>query len=259
MKNNNSKDSLGDRMKKAEDTFRFKVPPRSPLIIRIDGKAFHSLTKRCKRPSDTDVVDCMEATAKELCSKISSVKLAYVQSDEISLLVTPYEDFNTQAWFDGNIQKIVSISASIASTTFTKKSLEIKDSIDKKDILYCNAYEKFGNTPALFDSRIFTLPENDIVNYFLWRQQDATRNSVQMLARSLFSHKECNNKNCTELKNMCIVQKNINWESTPTSFKRGFCIIKKKNEIGRSKWTTDKEIPIFSEDRDYIKNLIPVT
>ncbi len=252
-----NKDSLGDRMKNFEDSFRFKVPPRMPLIIRCDGKAFHSLTKRCKRPYDMDVVDCMEATAKELCMKISSVKLAYVQSDEISLLVTPYEDFNTQCWFDGNIQKIVSISASIASTTFTKKSLEIKDSIDKNDILYCNAYEKFGNAPALFDSRMFVLPENDVVNYFLWREQDSIRNSIQMLARSLFSHKECNNKNCSQLQDMCMEQKQVNWNDMPTAFKRGFCIVKKENDAGRMKWETDKEIPVFSQDRDYINKLIP--
>lgn len=267
MKNNknnkSSSDELGDRAKAYENVFRGKLPGRMPFIIRCDGKAFHTLTKKCIRPYDTDIVECMEAAAKELCKQISSAKLAYVQSDEISILVTPYEELNTQPWFDGNIQKIVSIASSIASTQFTKKSIELKNVFDKNQVLYCNAYEKFGNQPGLFDARVFVLPENDVNNIFYWRQKDAERNSIQMLASSLYSHKELDGKVCKELKEMC-TKKNRPWESEPTAFKRGFCIKKSPRNTEtangttvRMSWAADKEIPMFSQDKSYIQSLIP--
>jgi len=254
-----SKDSLGDRMKSFEDCYRVKLPQRMPVVLRIDGKAFHSYTKGCKRPFDDNLVNCMNETAKYLCENIQGVKIGYVQSDEISLLLNNYETLNTQSWFDNNIIKMVSISSAMASAKFTS----ISDTI-------------FGKTKmAMFDSRAFILPVDDVCNYFLWRQQDCTRNSVQMLARTLYSHKECNNKNNSQLQEMCF-QKGINWNDCPTQQKRGRCIIKsefvKNNDpdfvpqpgvhyleppqVIRRKWIVDNEIPIFSENRDYINNLV---
>jgi tRNA(His) 5'-end guanylyltransferase len=250
------KDSLGNRIKKYEDVFRTKLPIRMPVIIRCDGKAFSSLTRSCIRPYDKDVVECMEAAAMKLCREVSSVALAYVQSDEISILMLPYADLNTQPYFDGNIQKIVSVTASMASTAFMMKSLEIKNAIDKHGKVHETAYEKFGNKPPLFDSRIFVLPESEVVNALLWRQQDASRNSIQMLARALYSHSECNNKNSSQLQDMCVA-KGRNWNDEPTSFKRGFCIRKEPDANGRMKWKTDFDIPVFSQDREYISNLFP--
>ena len=250
-----SKDSLGDRMKSYEDSFRNYLPMRMPVIIRIDGKAFHSYTKGCKKPVDEALVNAMNETAIYLCKNIQGAQLAYVQSDEISLLLVNYQTIDTQSWFENNLQKMASVSASMAAAMFTSLSPSIFD----------------GNMKlATFDSRVFVLPKEDVCNYFIWRQQDATRNSVQMLARSLYSHKECNNKNNSELQEICW-QKGHNWNDCPTSQKRGRCIVKQKVlkqtdycdkqtgqvlTVERSVWAVDNEIPVFSDDRMYISNYV---
>jgi tRNA(His) 5'-end guanylyltransferase len=193
--------------------------------------------------------------------------VAYVQSDEISLLLNNYKEIDTQPWFENNLQKMVSVSAGMASAVFTSLSAKI-----------------FGGTYkiAIFDSRAFILPKEEVNNYFLWRQQDATRNSVQMLARTLYSHKELNNKNNSQLQELCF-QKGFNWNDCPTSQKRGRCIVKKEivkmgtvrpylDKSGnlvmpsdraireahtvRKVWEVDNEIPIFSDDKSYIEKYV---
>lgn len=258
-----SNDSLGDRMKSYEDAYRTKLPIRMPVIMRIDGRAFHTYTAGCKKPVDQGLVDCMNDTAIALCEEVQGCKVAYVQSDEISLLLTNYETVDTQSWFENNLQKMVSISAAVASVTFTEGSWKIWGSQTS-----VSGDEHSITQPALFDSRAFVMPKEDVCNYFLWRQQDATRNSVQMLARSLYSHKECTDKNNSELQEMCF-QKGINWNDCPIPQRRGRCIIKKSvpgsainkktQEVvrfQRSEWTVDNEIPIFSADRKYIDRFV---
>lgn len=248
-----SNDSLGDRMKSYESSFRHTLPIRLPVILRIDGKAFHTYTKNCKRPVDENLIYCMDETAKYLCKNIQGAQIAYVQSDEISILINNYQALDTQPWFDNNVQKMVSISAGMASAYFTMQSSRIFDGTPKL---------------AVFDSRAFLVPSEDVVNYFLWRQQDATRNSVQMLARTLYSHKELLGKVNSDLQEMCF-QKGHNWNNCATSQKRGRCIIKSKvmregknprtGEIipsERTEWIVDNEIPIFSQDRNYIKQYV---
>lgn len=262
-----SNDNLGDRMKSYEDAYRAQLPIRLPVIIRIDGKAFHTYTAECKRPLDEGLVKCMNLTAIELCRQIQGTQIAYVQSDEISLLLTNYATTDTQSWFENNLQKMVSVAASIAGVTFTMNSDEIWGSDDYQSCagdMHSFPIQK----PAYFDARAFILPKEEVCNYFLWRQQDATRNSVQMLARSLYSHKECTDKNNSELQEMCF-QKGVNWNDVPIPQKRGRCIVKRSvpgtatnKKTGdvvsfmRSEWTPDNEIPIFSVDRKYIDRFV---
>ena len=121
----------------------------------------------------------------------------------------------------------------------------------------------------MFDARAFILPREEVCNYFIWRQQDATRNSIQMVAQSNFSHKELQGKSCNVLQCMLHEQKGINWNDYSTVYKRGSCIIKiedginQYDEVGnicgytkRTKWIVDKEIPIFIQDRDYINKYV---
>jgi len=244
----NDNDSLGDRMKGYENAFRPFFPSRLPVIVRVDGKAFHTYTAKCVKPFDNKLIDVMDQTALMLCKTVSGAKMAYIQSDEISILVHGYEGLETQPWFGGNINKIISVTAAVASATFTSLSPGIfEDGIIK---------------PAIFDSRAFILPEADVCNYFLWRQQDATRNSIQSLARSMYSHKECNHKNTSQLQELTF-QKGVNWNDIETRYKRGRCVVKKdvtheeQREgspfaIVRSKWVVDNEIPVFSQDRNYV-------
>lgn len=242
-----SEDILGDRIKTYENAYRIKLPPRIPIIIRLDGIAWHSYTKGLKRPLDENLVECLNETALHLCKKIEGAKVAYLQSDEITILIHN-PSFLVNSWFDNNLQKIVSASAAKASAYFTSISHKV-----------------FGTTKlAEFDARGFVIPADEVTNAFLFRQQDATRNSIQSLARSLASHKECNNKDSNELQELCW-QKGVNWNDLPTSQKRGRCAVKIKYahtgidprtgntvETLRSKWIIDNNIPIFSKDRNYI-------
>ena len=237
------KDSLGDRMKSFyENAYRIHLPMRIPLIIRNDGRSFHNYLKGCKRPFDENVIHAMNIVATELCKEIQGAKIAYTQSDEISILVINYTSLESEAWFQNNIQKMASVSAGIASSVMTEESIKIFGKIKR----------------AVFDSRVFLTPVEDTNNYFYFRQQDATRNSVQMAARAIYSHKECNNKNNSQLQEM-LFQKGINWNNLPTSQKRGRCIIKRqfeKNGAIRNEWVVDNEIPIFSQNKNYIEDLM---
>lgn len=280
----NNKDSLGDRMKGYENISRIYLTRRTPIIIRIDGKAFHSFTRGFARPFDDVLVKSMQDTAKYLCENIMGCKLAYTQSDEISLLLVDYEKLETQAWFDNNLQKMVSVAASIATMAFNKfftnnvknEIMEYKASLVPQSVELQEKIKKYYDTlkqalekGAMFDARAFILPKEEVNNYFVWRQQDATRNSIQMVAQSNFSQKELQGKNCNVLQDMLHEQKGINWNDYPTVYKRGSCIIKvydviiQYDEVGnicgsteRTKWIVDKEIPIFTQDRNYINKYV---
>lgn len=178
---------MGDRFKGYERVSDHCLVRRSPVIIRLDGQAFHTLTRILEKPFDRKFADCMYETAESLCRYIQGAKLAYIQSDEISILLTDYEEITTDAWFDNRVNKIVSLSASRASLSFSAR---------------------FGSW-GLFDSRAFNIPENDVTNYFVWRQKDAERNSLQSLAQSLFSHKSLQGLNSSALQEKLFTEKGI--------------------------------------------------
>ena len=271
-------DSLGDRMKGYENAYRLYLPRRLPVIIRIDGRAFHTFTRGFKRPFDEVLQTAMQLTAKKLCEEVSGCKLAYVQSDEISMLVTNNDSIETQPWFDNNLQKLVSLSAAIATlefnrvfdecvwTWYTKKLDEAVDesgnpvSMDEADKRAEEWYTLKKNS-ATFDARAFVLPEDEVCNYFIWRQQDAVRNSIQMVAQSLYSHKELQNKNQSDLQEL-IHAKGINWNNYPVPCKRGACVVRMEQLIDgivRNKWMIDLEIPTFTKNRAYIENTFSKT
>lgn len=244
-------DALGDRMKQYEDAYRIYLPRRMPVIIRVDGRAFHTLTRGFQKPFDTFFHSIMLLTTKELCEAVEGVKMAYTQSDEISLLLTNDDDINTEPWFGNNLQKLVSLSASIATLAFNKYySEELYHDFEDNIEPYVDGIFK-----AQFDARAFVLPKEEVVNYFIWRQQDAVRNSIQMVAQSMYSHKELLNKNCNQLQEM-IFQKGVNWNDYETRYKRGLCYVKKPVQIGeitRNKFVADLDIPIFIQNREYIE------
>ena len=280
----NNKDSLGDRMKGYENISRIYLTRRTPVIIRIDGKAFHSFTHGFAKPFDDILIKSMQDISKYLCENIMGCKLAYTQSDEISLLLIDYEKLGTQAWFDNNLQKMVSVAASMATMAFNKffmrevleEEFEWKAGFTPQSVMIQERHQKYIdnlktaiNKGAMFDARAFILPKEEVNNYFIWRQQDATRNSIQMVAQNNFSHKELQGKSCNALQDMLHEQKGINWNDYPTVYKRGSCIIKvydgiiQYDEVGnicgyteRTKWIVDKEIPIFTQDRDYINKYV---
>lgn len=240
---------LPDRMKKYEEAARVEFPRRMPLIIRVDGKAFSKLTSSLPdKPFNRDFISVMETVATALCMEVQGAELAYSQSDEVSVLVHNYKTFDSEPWFDNQLQKIVSVSAAVASAAFTAKSWRMwqksPEDIECTDI-----------KPAYFDARAFVLPEGEVANYFMWRQQDAVRNSVQMHARSLFSHKECHGKNVVTMKEMCAAAGSP-WENLTPTIRKGRCV--KKNYVNgvRMGWHVDTDIPMFGEKRSYIESLL---
>lgn len=247
-------DELGNRMKMHyESRTRTFLPRRSYVILRLDGKCFHSYVKGLERPFDSGLVEDMNSLAIHLCKTIQGAKLAYVQSDEISVLVTDFDTLTTDAWFNYAVDKMCSISASIATSHFNKLRLlrKIKETCSEGDDYFVPLELVLSSKEANFDSRTFTIPsKTEVQNYFIWRQQDATRNSISSVAQSLYSHKELENKNTSIMQEM-IFQKGQNWNDFPDGLKRGRLVIKNDNGL---------EVigaPQFSKDQDFLKNLIP--
>jgi len=222
-----SKDGLdiGDRMKRYEAVSAWVLPRRIPVILRLDGRAFHTITrKRFGRAWSMEFVDQMIETAKTVMADIQGCEVCYCQSDEISFLLTDYKKISTDAWFGYDARKMISISASLASAVFSR--------LHGKNIC--------------FDSRVFSLPQDEVVNYFIWRQIDATRNAIQMAGRESYSHKELTNKSCKVIQEM-LFQKGINFDKLPVVRKRGFCIVGDQ---------LDLNIPIFTKDRSYLDKFV---
>ena len=277
------KTSLGDRMKNNyENISRYYLTRRMPVIIRIDGKVFHTFTKGFKKPFDDVLVKTMQDTMKYLCENIQGCVIGYTQSDEISLVLTDYAELTTDAWFGNNLQKMCSVSASMATMAFNKF---YRDNLDKWGFEnFPDPYEGLQTKPvspmvmeqariymhnydkAMFDSRVFTIPREEVCNYLIWRQQDATRNSIQSVGQANFNQKELHCKSCNDIQDMLMTQKDINWNDYPTTLKRGSCCIKtviqdpdvdiKDGAYPISKWVIDNEIPIFTQDRNYVERLI---
>jgi tRNA(His) guanylyltransferase len=221
-------DSLGDRMKSYEAALDLTLLPRSPVIVRVDGRAFHSWTRGMMRPFDPTLIGWMDSAAVALCEELQTAQLAYVQSDEISVLLHGYKRHESQPLFGNRLQKLCSVAASVAAAEMTAVS----------------------GRRAYFDARAFVLPEAEVTNYFLWRQNDASRNSLQMLARSLASHKECDGLGQAELQELCF-SRGQNWNDLSVSLKRGRCAVRNTFEREgaiRHMWSIDNEIPIWRGD-----------
>lgn len=255
-------DDLGIRMKTYyEQVSKTTLLRRMPVAIRIDGKAFHTFTRGFEKPFDTSLVNVMQQTTKKLCENIQNCVFGYTQSDEITLILVDYKDINTAAWFNYEVQKLCSISASMATLYFNKffkqsvEEFDINSIIQEKEVdnyKLSNSYKRALNTGAMFDSRCFNIPKEEVCNLIYWRQLDATRNSIQMVGQANFSHKELQGLTCNKIQDKLLTEKDINWNNYPTYLKRGTSCLKKDSE-----WVLDMNMPILKgEDRKYIEDLI---
>lgn len=239
------KTSIGDRMKRYEIVPRTSLTPRMPMILRVDGRAFHTYVKLLHHgasetsPWNPVIRDAMTDVARALMREIAGAKLAYLQSDEVSVLVTDYDSLTTQAWFNGVAQKICSVTASAATMAFNNN---IRDYVDQ------GLPAEMFPTTATFDSRCFVVPKEDVCNYFVWRQQDATRNSVSMLAQANFDHAELQGKSWSAMQEMLHSEKGINWNDCDVWQKRGWCV----DREGVVNW----DIPIFTKDHGFIESCV---
>ncbi len=254
------KDSLGDRMKADyENRTRFLLPRRTYTLIRVDGKSFHRYTRGCARPFDTGLMEDMDTAALALCENIEGAQFAFVQSDEISVLVTDFGSTQTEAWFNSSVQKLASLSASLATAHFN--AARVRRTPDAE--------------LAYFDSRAFTIPDSmEVENYFIWRQQDATRNSVSMTAQAHFPHGRLQGVSVDQMQEMLWSEKNLNWNDLPGGFKRGRCIVRRRvirdveyqdkrtgetrTVIGVERRVWEQAVPpVFTRERDWLRAQIP--
>lgn len=247
-------DQLGDRMKECyEGANKPKLTRRTPVIIRLDGCHFHTYARGFKKPYDPLLAEAMRQTMLFLCESVQGCVLGYTQSDEITLVLTDYATLTTEAWFGYDIQKVVSVSASLAAMEFNRVFAELHAAALAKGDLECEpAYQAALAKGAYFDSRAFNVPKEEVTNCVLWRQIDAERNSVSSNAQALFSQKQLEGKSVREQKSM-LESKGVVWGELPTCEKRGCCAVRDAS----GKWVIDLEIPRFVEEgRDYIERLI---
>ena len=228
----------------------YALTRRTPVIIRIDGRAFHTFTKNITKPYDKIFHEAMNNTMQYLCKEIQGAKFGYTQSDEISILVIDYDTLETDAWFDYRIQKMCSIAASMATMRFNQVFRENVANYSQGRVMddYIKSLCLARNKGAMFDARCFNIPEEEVANYFISRQQDATRNALQMLGQTYFSHKDLNHKSGKDIQEMLHEKEGINFNDMSTEFKRGVGA-RKLND-----WKIDSDIPIFTQDRDYIED-----
>ena len=217
-------EDIGNRIKSNyENRAKNFLTRRIPVIIRVDGKSFSKFCNRFEKPYSYPLNTMLCSVLKYLCENIQGAKFGERHSDEISILVTDFDTLTTDAYFDYSVQKICSITASMATSEFCRQ-LIINNEKSIKPVLFVE--EKWPT----FDSRCFNIPEDEISNYFWWRNIDCTRGSINMLAQSKFSHKELQNKNCKEMQEMIFNKFNINWNDLPQFQKTGFICTRKNAE-----------------------------
>src|SRR4029079_56919 len=210
---------LGERMKAYEEVFRQRLLIRTPAVIRLDGKAFHTLTRKCEKPFDVKLNTAMKDAVIALLDEVPA-RMAYMQSDEISLLFIDYNKFESMQWFDGVVQKISSVSASIMGAEFSLR----------------------WGSPGYFDGRVCSIPERDIIIYFIWRQQDCRRNAISSAAQSVFSPKQLHGKN-SDLMIAMLELADKPLQSFPEKLIRGTVVVRGEAQTA----------PVFSENREWFR------
>ena len=273
------RDDLGVRMKEFyEQIPKTKLMRRTPVAIRIDGKAFHTFTRGFQKPFDEVLMKSMQETMQYLCENIQDCVFGYTQSDEITLILVDYKKLTSSAWFDYEVQKLCSISASMATMAFNKffyqevlewyNKMKPTTLADEQNVVsQAQVYKKAAEKGAMFDARCFNIPKEEVTNLVYWRQLDAARNSVQMVGQANFSHAELQNKTCSNIQDMLMLQKGINWNDFPIDCKRGAACIKtgvmvcgaSLDDVLHDEWVIDKKMPILKgEDREYLDKLVYV-
>ena len=204
--------ALDIRMKRYEHAFRQYLPRRTYTLMRLDGRAFHSYLKDAERPVDFPFMAAMDLVAIRLCEEIMGARFAYVQSDEISLLLTDFDTHQTEPWFGGNMNKLLSIPPSMASGYLSRLRPE----------------------PApipQFDCRVWTMSDPvEVANYFVWRQRDAVRNSIQMVGQHYFTQAQLFGQSTDQIQEMLFAQHGVNWSQFPVGAKRGRLVFKDVSE-----------------------------
>lgn len=257
---------LAKRMKDYEMRDRYFLQKRIPVAIRVDMRAGHTFTKGFERPFDKVFMKSMQETAKYMCENMGNAKFAYVQSDEITIILVDYDTLETDCWFNYRTDKLCSISASMATMAFNRffaqevdkwgvetfdwewyeggtNDPEVANSPEWK---LSEIYSKAIKKGAMFDARCFNISKEEVTNLIYWRQLDATRNSIQMVGQAYFSHDELQDKTCNMIQDMLMTKYGINWNDFTVPCKRGTACIKVATKVTEN---IKREPQPFGEDR----------
>lgn len=269
-------DPMGERLKSYERVAENVLPSRLPVIIRLDGNSFSRLTKvlKLEKPFDERFNRAMDAAAIAVLEYCSGAQVAYVQSDEITVLLRNDQTHETTPFLANRTQKIASLTASTASVVFNQ-------------VLARELGLDVGDGPqAIFDARVFVVPSAEVNNAFLWRQLDAFKNSVGSVAYwglvkkygRKSAQKMLHGKSTAQRQELIFQEFGFNFNDLPAHWKRGRCIVRKTYEVPvadlmpapqferlvasgelqpgqttmRSSWVVDRDIPRFNHDKGYI-------
>lgn len=221
---------IATRMKRYEAASHPQLLPRTPLFIRVDGRAFHTYTRNLVRPYDPHFMDAMVHATQVTSADMQGFKLAYTQSDEATFMLTDYDTLTSSGWFDYDLSKVVSITAAMFTAHFNDAMR--------------------GRTADLgvFDARAFSVPRPDAPNVFVWRQQDWERNSLSMLVRAHFTHRDCLNRNRVELHEM-LHSKGVNWATDLTPREKNGTFINVGGGVSHDVWS-------YADLDDYLTSVI---
>ena len=254
-------DSLGDRQKDYEAAYDSKIIRRTPVMVRVDGRSFHRVCKKLKKPYEPLLLEAMAHTMFFVVSEMAGAVFAYQQSDEITFVLRNDQSLDSEAWYGNRIQKIASITGSLATLGFNNAIRELGTKLDLSG-------------DALFDARVWGMPTiSEVVNNLIWRQQDCTRNSISGAAQAVVGKKfgkktalkmlhGLSSKDKIEMMlNDCGI---VFEEEFPSAFRMGVgaykipMIIPTKDgeNSTRKKWTIDWDLPNFVTERDFVYNLI---
>lgn len=268
-----------ERMKGYEKSSSNYLVKKVPVIIRLDGRAFKTLTKDLHKPYDEVILSCIQDTMKYLCENIQGCVFGYTQSDEITLVLTDYENLDSCAWFDYNAQKLASVSASMATYAFIMAFIKSICYFNDKDTSYAEILSSTIRKNISFDARAFNVPKEDVINNIIWRQQDCINNSIISIGRTIYSHDELVGKSQKNILHM-LEDKYVYWNDYSNAIKYGVCCYKngKKTEDGylrrvfedgsfvykdnwvgkeKPKWVVDFiNVPDFSENKGYLYHIL---
>ena len=268
-----------ERMKGYEKSSSNYLVKKVPVIIRLDGRAFKTLTKDLHKPYDEVILSCMQDTMKYLCENIQGCVFGYTQSDEITLVLTDYENLDSCAWFDYNAQKLASVSASMATYEFIMSFIKSICYFNDKDTSYAEILSSTIRKNISFDARALNVPKEDVINNIIWRQQDCINNYIISIGRTHYSHDELVGKTQKCILHM-LEDKYVYWEDYSNAIKYGVCCYKngkktedgylrrvfedgffvyKNNWVGKEKpkWIVDFiNVPEFSENKGYLYHIL---
>lgn len=252
---------LGDRMKQYERAYDTYMPSRLPVIIRIDGKGFSRFTKKiqAKKPFDSWFSDSMAQAMLETAEKIEGCVFAYTQSDEMTFVIKNDQSEESTPWFGNRIQKLTSVASSFVTATFNQRLFRLLE----KDVPL-----------AYFDARVFIVPSwQEAINCLVWRQNDATKNSISAACYYEVARKPDRGKkqarklmhglNQKQQQELLFQETGINWNNYPAKFKRGIGCYKVAKEMAyegntfvRNSWELDTELPVFAREQEFLRNIL---